>query len=160
MTRWTKTVLAIAALVIAVVWLGDDAATQTTPCGAPCCLVSQIDVVLNDSDKTFTVPTRRRWEIFLTRVGITTTATIGNRQLALQILDGTDIFFLSAVGAVVAENTTAGRHVGSGNAMDAFIEKLMLQPGWEFRVFDVSAIDPTADDMTVAIIYEECIDTR
>ena len=159
MTR-TKTVLAIAALVIAVLWLGDDAATQTTVCGSPCCLLSQSDVVIDDSDKTFTVPSQRRWEIFLTRAVLITTATVGNRQLSITIGDGTEVFYAVDVGAVIPENNGGVRHIGAGSATDINIEKLMLQPAWEFRLFDSSAIDPTADDLTVAFIYEECVDTR
>ena len=44
----------------------------------------------DDSDNTFTVPANTEYQILSVYVSLVTTATVGNRQMAVQALDASD----------------------------------------------------------------------
>ncbi len=46
----------------------------------------QSDVTANDSDKTFVVPAADEHQIFWIWVELTTTATVGDRQLVIEVI--------------------------------------------------------------------------
>lgn len=129
-------------------------------------LLQQADATLDDSDKTFVVPTRKQWHVRSIGVRLVTTATVGNRQLDVFITDDADNLLAKYVsGAVQAASLTRDYVFAPGQPNDtAFVNAamvralaagLVLSAGYKVRVFDSAAIAPTADDMTVRILIEE-----
>lgn len=124
----------------------------------------EFDNTPNDSDKTFTVPTNELWKLCHAHVILVTSATVGNRQLALSILDeDSNVIMDIAAGTVQAASTT--RHYGFLQGIyreTSFVanelqvplpEDCYLQPGWSVRFYDSAAISPAMDNMTVAFQY-------
>lgn len=121
-----------------------------------------IDVNPNDSDKTATVPEGEMWHLNSIMVVLTTTATVGNRQILIEAKNtsGVVIGRISA-GAVQAASLTRYYQCMQGTYREtAFINGDIQIPipqdayfpaGFSLRVYDSAAIDPTADDMTVSI---------
>jgi hypothetical protein len=144
---------------------------RTIPAGTP---IWTRDATLNDSDKSFTVPSKKRWNLISVTAQITATATVGNRALVVLINDGTNNIHASAkTGSVSAGNTgvvgiwagnvsstTAGDMplydgVSSTVAKLAPIPNMVLPAGYIVRVYDTAAVDAAADDLTVVLHYEE-----
>jgi len=132
------------------------------------------DATANDSDKSFTVPVGKIFDVQSIHVEITTTATVGNRALSVFITNGTDVIsVLGRTGSIAATQSgvlfvsrngpvtaTTGFHPllsgASGNA--ALVSQsapLILPAGYVIRCWDLSAIDAAADDMTVVLHYVE-----
>ena len=124
------------------------------------------DVALNDSDKTFTVPAGQRWTLLYANVQLIATATAGNRQIVLQILDAAagNVMFEAVAGLVQIASATREYNFGSGlpretaevagQAAVPIPENLTLNAGMAIRVFDSAAIAAAADDMTVAFVVD------
>jgi len=120
------------------------------------------DATTNDSDKSFTVPTGKVWELKHIWVIFATTATVGARGLALQITNGTDI-----ITEIYAGNTQAAslsyRYqwiIGNGASAGTFhqnmgMNAMTLPAGYVIRIFDTAAVDAAADDLTIALHYIE-----
>lgn len=125
------------------------------------------DVALNDSDKTETIASAQTREIVAIGVKLTTTATVGNRQIAVEILDSdSNVVYAAYAGATQAASLTRAYHfaqgvVGetsfsAGNSILAELPSgLVLPPGFQVRVFDESATDAAADDMEVYTVAKE-----
>lgn len=132
---------------------------------APSLIVS--DAELNDSDKTFTVPAAKEWELSFVACSLVTTATVGNRQLRIEIGDGTNLFWFKDWGIVQAASLTrtyyAGPSLPDDTAFDAggrtriLLEpsRIILPAGWTVRVYDSAAVAAAADDLTVRILGRE-----
>jgi hypothetical protein len=116
----------------------------------------------NDSDKTFTIPSTEEWQILTVWVELTTTATIGNRQLEIQIQDAAaDVIYSARPNVVQAASLTRNyAFAPSVEPMSAFIDTdfistpippIFLAPGWIIRVFDNNAVDAGADDMIIQL---------
>lgn len=125
----------------------------------------KFDATANDSDKSWTVPNNELWRICYVHAILVSTATVGNRQIALEIKDesGNSLMHLEA-GAVQAASVT--RHYGFLQGIfreTSFVSDELqvplpidcwLKPGWSLRVADDAAIDAAADDLTVSFVYE------
>lgn len=130
------------------------------------------DATANDSDKiVLTAPNtntnRKLIEILQVHVVLTSTATVGNRQLVMHIQDDTDTIVADYhAGAVQAASLE--RHYAfaqgvyretsfvDGSIQVPFpVEGTVLLPGWDLRIYDSGAVDAAADDMTVDVIYRE-----
>jgi len=118
------------------------------------------DVLANDSDKSLTVPAGEFWEIQAIGVNYTSQTTAGNRRLALSISDGTNVFFLTCMGAtqavtLVYDYTWAPQLANMATVVNltltAGLPVMVLPPGYIIRVWDIAAIAPTLDDMLVYI---------
>jgi hypothetical protein len=122
----------------------------------------------NDSDVTLTVPAGKLWRLLWLAVGLTTTATVGNRSLHVYLTDGTNIIWKTYLGANIAAsqvgtlylepdaaaNATARPGPGASNSANVSAtygipDCLLLPAGSTIRVYDRSAIDPAADDMLI-----------
>jgi hypothetical protein len=126
----------------------------------------QSDVTANDSDKTFTVPTGYMWQIISIRVELVTTATVGNRQIVIELTDGTNVILRALAGIVQAASLTRyyNFYVGAPN-LTAFIDTahlanplpdgMMLLSGYKVRVYDKAAVDAAADDMSVYMMVNK-----
>ena len=129
-------------------------------------LVLKSDVVINQSDKTFTVPAGKQWWIKSIYAILISTATVGNRQLDVLFTDGFDNpVGKAAAGAVQAATLTRAICYAPGNPQEtsfttglmyrALSFNLVLPAGYKVRVYDSAAIDAAADDMTVQMLVEE-----
>lgn len=118
------------------------------------------DEAADDSDKKVTVPAREVWQLLHLWVELTTTATAGDRQLVVQIQDGSDdVVAEFRVGATQAESLTRYYLLTSGvGDMTGFrdtdhlttpMPPLVLPGGYDIRVFDNNAVDAAADDMLI-----------
>lgn len=134
--------------------------------GSPPALVKTFtDAVVNDSDKTFTVPTNKQWKLLGIKVALTTTATAGNRRIQIQLSDENNnlLFRTGALNVQVASTgetyifspafTSAREDISTIHNIP-LIDALLL-PGSTINLFDSGAVAPAADDMTVSIWYEE-----
>jgi len=124
------------------------------------------DAVTNDSDKTVLVPADKRYRLMYGFIELITTITVGNRQVALEIIDASaNVIFRSLAGAVQAANTTREYHFSPNVVREAaFISnqilipippELILLPGWSYRIYDTAAIAAAADDMTTSFLIED-----
>lgn len=126
----------------------------------------QSEEVVDDSDKTFTVPAGTEWEILSIYVEYISTATAGNRQVAIRFTDGADdIIGQVRAGIAQAASLTRFYQFGVGLAdLTAFRDTdflmtplprgLVLPAGYKVRVFDKAAIAAAADDMDVQMIVK------
>jgi hypothetical protein len=133
------------------------------PAGA---IEQQSDITADNSDKTFTVPANYMWELLSIRVELTTTATAGNRQLCIEITDGTNVILKIIVGIVQAASL-ARYYNFYKNAVDltAFRDTshlttplpadIVLLPGYKVRIYDNAAIAAAADDMIVRMMVRK-----
>lgn len=124
------------------------------------------DDTANDSDKSFVVPAGRIWTLKWAHVRLTTTATVGNRQLRMQVQDDSanTVFDIHA-GAVQAASLERHYEFMQGiyretSFIDGAIQVPMpkclhLLPGWTLRFKDENAVAAAADDMVVSFMYDE-----
>lgn len=124
-------------------------------------LKTGIDSTANDSDKTITVPAGKTWELKWLHIILASTATVGNRQIKMEILDDDSVVRADIhAGAVQAASLTRHYLCGQGVYREtSFVNgemhvpiphDLILHPGWSFRVYDSAAVDAAADDLTVS----------
>lgn len=121
----------------------------------------QIDETLDNTNKTFTVPAATEWQILWVWVELTTTATVGNRQLAIELQDAAfDIIGVIRSDIVQAASLTRWYMFAPGMGdLAAFRDTtllstpipngLFLSAGQILRVWDNKAIAAAADDMIV-----------
>jgi len=120
------------------------------------------DALANDSDKTFTVPAATQWWVHSIEVVFTSTASVGNRQLALLIEDSATIqyFFMNAGLLQTASLTTIYVFAPGLPHQTALINTQLLVPippnlligaAGTMRLVDTNGVDAAADDMTVRI---------
>jgi hypothetical protein len=122
------------------------------------------DVTANDSDKTLTVPVMTLWQVLWIRVELTTTATAGDRQLAIQILDtGPDVIAEFRPRVTQAASLAYVYQFAPGMAQDTAVydtdlvttplpPTLILDPEFSLRIYDNNAVDAAADDMVVQLM--------
>lgn len=133
------------------------------------------DIVTNDSDKSYTVPVGKIWSLKFLYGEIVTTATVGNRVLVAQITDGTNPIWTnkatasivaskrgivrSSFGGSIALLSTPRRILSGATDCDVISDtgepEILLPAGYTIRIWDVAAVDPAADDLTVVLHYVE-----
>jgi hypothetical protein len=121
----------------------------------------QADETTNDSDKTFTVPASTEWEVLSIWIELTTTATVGNRQLEIQLQDSEgDVIGAFQVGIVQPASqiynyliAIAMPDLATLYDTNYLITPLpagtFLSAGEKVRIWDNNAVDAAADDMNV-----------
>jgi len=123
------------------------------------------DATANDSDKSFTVPAGKTWNMMMVRFDLTNTATVGDRRPSLVITPAGGGSFTIFTGVALAASAT-GRYVCSFTgvsddyATTSYLVAMNFAPmilpaGSVVRVYDLSTIDPAADDLTVDLHYVE-----
>ena len=118
------------------------------------------DETTNDSDKDiYDCPASTEAQVLWIRVELTTTATVGNRQMVVEIQDSAgDVIAEFRAGAVQAASLTRYYQFGASMAdLQAFRDTdwlmtplhpgLILQAADQVRVYDNNAVDAAADDM-------------
>jgi hypothetical protein len=150
-----------------------EMAVRTVPGGTPKWVY---DAAVDDSDKSFTVPTGKQWKMRYLAYSLKATATVGNRLMQMKITDGTNPIYpgyypntnlaASAYGSVIvsfgsvtpnAPTTRYGldyANTSTVNYVEVYPE-MTLTAGFIIRCWDSAAIDPAADDMAVSIHYIE-----
>jgi hypothetical protein len=133
------------------------------------------DEALNDSDKTIIdgVDTGRIFTVVMLRVELTTTATVGDRNVVVRVLDASDdVLFQFESGATQAASLTrnynwgaglpqSGSFAGSTNMYCALpTGGIPLQAGEKLQVLDANAVDAAADDMQTHVRYLITTDNR
>lgn len=120
------------------------------------------DVTDNDSDKTLTVPASTTWQPLSLFVTLTTSADVGDRQLAVLFTTAADVVLAEVRPNVVqAASLTRKYSIALGNPDDsAFYDTdllrtplplMMLPAGYKIRVYDNNAVAAAADDMHVQL---------
>lgn len=123
------------------------------------------DTNLNDSDKIFTVPENTEWELLWIWVEYISTATVGDRQLEIQLQSsGSNIIAQWQPGTIQSESLTYNYLFGTGDPdlesprdtsylMTPMFGAAFLSAGQKIRIWDNNGVDAAADDMTVKIQY-------
>lgn len=128
--------------------------------------ILQEDETENDSDKTFTVPAGKIWDICWVFVELTSTATAGNRQFTIRFLGPDDDVIAEFFAAVTQAASLSYKYMCvEGNYHEAAlvvysIEVPMplhsiLPAGFKMQVLDSNAIAAAADDMIVHMMVNE-----
>ena len=116
----------------------------------------------DDSDTIFTVPADTEYQILSVYISLTTTSTAGNRQMAVQALDGSDNILIGARARVTqAASLTRVYNFAPGLPNDGgfydtdylavSLPPIFLAAGQKLRVWDKAAIAAAADDMVVRV---------
>lgn len=132
------------------------------------------DASLNDSDKSYTVPAGKIWKLIMLEGQLATSATVGNRYLAISISNGTnEVFKANHTAAIAASqygmnmvSTNAQRDTTAKKRLDdattdqnvtvqSILPEMSIPAGYIIRIWDVAAIDAAADDLTVNLHYIE-----
>jgi len=142
---------------------GDVNSALVTPVLNP---TTQEDVVINDSDKTITVPANRQWHILALNAYLTTTATVGNRQLDFRInSSGAATQWRSRAGQEQAASS-AVLYMGltgmpretariNGTLFMGWPADVWLAPADAIRVLDINAVDASGDDLEIKMLVDE-----
>lgn len=120
------------------------------------------NATLNSSNKVFTVPAGEVWKLNFAHVILITDATVGNRQMEMDISDSAGNLMISvSAGATQAASLTREYHFLQGTFREtAFVASELQTPfggdiymsaGWTIRFRDSAAIAAATDDMTVAM---------
>ncbi len=126
----------------------------------------QADEALNDSDKSFTVPSVVTWAIDSIWVELTSTATGGDRQLVVQFQDSAADVIAEMRAGIVQADTITRKYLFGFNLPDLAsfrdtdflttpLPAILLPAGYIVRVFDNNAVDAAADDMVVQMMVRQ-----
>jgi len=139
------------------IWRGGEGAPHVTQVS---------DAVANDSDKTLVVPVGTMWAIQSIYARLVSTGTAGNRLLTVLFTNASDVpLFRYVAGGVQAASLTmdyvfAPNHpqetavANNGLQLRALGSGITLLAGWKIRIYDVTAVDPAADDLTLQVLIE------
>ena len=124
-----------------------------------------VDEAADDSDKTVTVTASQLWQILSIRVELVTTATVGDRQIEIQIRDTADDIVLNIVpGTTQAASLTYVYSFApafpdliavrdTNYVLTPLHPTCLLPAGYDLRIFDNNAVAAAADDMDIQIMY-------
>jgi hypothetical protein len=121
------------------------------------------DEAADDSDKSLTVPAGYQYHILSVWVELTTTATVGDRQLVVEAQDSAaDVIGQARAGIVQAAGLTRYYQFSptcadslafrDTNYLSVPLPMWVLPPGYILRVYDSKAIAAAADDMIVQML--------
>ena len=120
---------------------------------------------LNDSDKVYTVPMTQEVQVFTIFVDLTTTATVGDRQLQL-LFQNAQARTILDIRPNVVQAASIQRFYSFGPSLAnqlAFYDTDVLQTpipptlfgkgNYTLRIWDNNVVDAAADDMLVTIAF-------
>lgn len=123
------------------------------------------DLSLNNSNKTFIVPSGKQWRLLFGHIAFTTTATVGSRKITFILEDAeeNDLFLIHASGGQIASLTNFYSFQTSSNLQaigpDLFLipipGRTILPENFRIHILDSKSVDPAADDLIVRFIVEE-----
>lgn len=119
------------------------------------------DATANDSNKSWVVPGGEMWKFNWLRALMVTSATVGNRQMVLRVLDASaNLVFGISAGAVQGAGVTRTYNFCQNVSHEAaFVAaeiqvpvaaEMWLPAGFTLQVLDSTAVDAAADDMTIS----------
>jgi len=116
---------------------------------------------LNDSDKTLTVPADTEYQVLWLYLEFTTTATVGDRQIQINILDGAaDVIGQIRPNTTQAASLTYYYMIGPSLANQVAVydtdhiqtplpPTVFLPATYALRIFDNNAVAAAADDLVI-----------
>ena len=125
------------------------------------------DISLNDSDKIFTVPANREWQILWIWVEYTCTITYGARQLEIQLQTSSGNIMGQWQAATPQDQSLMYKYLFGIASQDMTSPRdfyyittplpagTFLSAGQKIRIWDNKAKDPTADDMIIRMQYAQ-----
>lgn len=131
------------------------------------------DATANDSDKSFTVPAGKVWNLLAVTAELAATATVGSRVLRAYLKDSSADYLAACASVTITANqigtmfweygfgstsTTIRRGPNNGSPNVTISQNLhpcILPAGYSVRVIDTAAIVAAADDMVVVLHYVE-----
>ena len=117
----------------------------------------------NDSDKTYTFPANYMYQVLAIYVELTTTASAGDRQLEVQLLDYSDNIIQDYRPHVTQAASLTYKYVfGPGLAQDTdvydtdhittpIVPTMIVSGTYDLRIYDNNAVAAAADDMTIRL---------
>lgn len=126
--------------------------------------VLRADETADDSDKTFTVGADTEEQVLWVWVELTTTATVGDRQIVVELQDdGADVIAQWRAGEVQAASLTRYYCFAPSNAdltdfrdtdylMTPIPPTVILPASYVVRVYDNNAVAAAADDMVLQMM--------
>lgn len=127
-------------------------------------IVQIIDVEINDSDKTITVPSGKQWKLLFGTFLFATTVVVGDRQIIVRFMDSSNILYEIRALNVQIASTTERYNLGQFSDVSEAVTSRHLLPipvnvilpeDFQIRIFDVNGVDITADDLTIGLVVEE-----
>jgi len=150
-------------------FLGSEAGRMLVPVitePIPKNIIQISDVTLNDSDKTFTVPSGKQWRLLYGAVTLVSTATMGNRQVGIRFEDADgNIVWRFLANATQAASLTE-HYILNPNADDVseatgnrhvlpIPRESWLPENFRVHILDTIVVDAAADDLTIRFVVEE-----
>ena len=127
----------------------------------------QSDETADDSDKAFTVTAGYEWQVLWVWIELTTTATVGNRQIEIQLRDTADDV-IGDFRAAVTQAASLTRYYMFAPALADLVAfrdtdylmtllppTVFLPAGYDIRIFDNNAVAAAADDMVVQMMIAQ-----
>ena len=123
------------------------------------------DEAANDSDKTLTVTAAQLWHLLWIWVELTTTATVGDRQIVIELQDtANDVIFQVRAGVTQAASLTYYYCFAPSMAdltpvrdtdylMTPLPPTVLLPAAFQIRVYDNNAVAAAADDLIIQAQY-------
>lgn len=126
----------------------------------------QAEETLNDSDKSIAVTAGYEWKIQWVWIELATTATVGDRQIVIEIQDDSaDVIFQMRAGIVQAASLTRyylfapmGAEIVAFRDTDFLyvpMPPIHLPASYVIRIYDNNAVDAAADDMVIQMMVQQ-----
>lgn len=149
-------------------FLGSEAGRMLVPVitePIPVNIIKINDEVLNDADKTFTVPSGKQWKLLYGRFFLVSSAQAGNRRMRFRVTDSDNNEFYSLdarnnQAASVTEAYILGNFVDVEETVNQIHTipiptNFIIPENFIIRISDSASIDLAVDDLTVNLIIEE-----
>lgn len=130
---------------------------RTKPGGVPKIIT---DATPDNTNKTFTVPVGKIWDVKTICITLAATETVGNRSIFVHYKTSGGIeFFRNYSDTIAASQTRVKSFSSGGNGSNLplanNIPSGLLPAGTKINIWDANAIAPTADDMTIGMLVIE-----
>lgn len=125
------------------------------------------DITTNSSTKSFTVPAGKFWQIQSLYCTLVSNATVGNRQMAVDIISGSTVIARFTAGAVQAASVTRNYmfapHVSDLTAfrdtayLSTPLAELVLPQNFIIKAYDKTAVDAagTAENLLAYLMVKQ-----
>lgn len=132
-----------------------DASTEIPP------IQTFHDGTADNSAKSWVVPDNEMWQVVWAHVILVTTATVGDRELSLDVYDENSEFLIDCFPPVVQAASLTRHYVfqqgifretafAADSIQVPIPHDLYLLPGYTLKIWDRNAVDAAADDIDVS----------
>jgi len=127
----------------------------------------QAEETADDSDKLFTVPAGRIWQVMWIWIELTSTATVGDRQIEVLIRDSADDTVMQLQAGVTQAASLTYNYLFAPGMPDLGALRdstylttplpptLILPAAYDIRIYDNNAVAAAADDMIIQMMIGE-----